>query len=51
MLKSDNQFVYGEGLGANCFVPVCSIFTSKTIINVDWEGHEVSGDERKRQIL
>jgi hypothetical protein len=35
----------------NFFVPVCSIFTSKAIINVHWEGHEASVDGRQRQIL
>jgi hypothetical protein len=33
---------------ANCFVPVCSIVTSKTIINVHWEGREGSGDGRQQ---
>jgi hypothetical protein len=47
MSKSGIQFVYGGGPGANCFVPVCSIVISKTIINVHWEGHKVSGDERQ----
>jgi hypothetical protein len=51
MSGSDSQFVYGGGLGANCFVLVCLVVTSKTIINVFWEGHEVSGDGRQRQIL
>jgi hypothetical protein len=38
-------------VNANCFVPVCSVVTSKTIINVHWEGREVSGDGRQRQML
>jgi len=32
--RADNQFVYGRRPGANFFVPVCSVVTSKTIINV-----------------
>jgi hypothetical protein len=34
MSKSGSQFVYGRGSGANYFVPVCSVVTSKSITNV-----------------
>jgi hypothetical protein len=34
MSESGSQFVYGGGSDANCFVPVCSVVTSKSIINV-----------------
>ena len=38
-------------VNANCFGLVCSVFTSNTIINVHWEGREVSGDGRQRHML
>jgi hypothetical protein len=34
MLESGSQFVYGEGPSANSFIPVCSVLTSKSIVNV-----------------
>jgi hypothetical protein len=34
MSEYRSQFVYGEGSGANCFVRVYSVVTSKRIINV-----------------
>jgi hypothetical protein len=34
MSKSGSQIVYGGGPNANCFVPVLSVVTSKSIINV-----------------
>jgi hypothetical protein len=34
MSDSGSQFVYGGGPGANSFVLVCSIITSKSIVNV-----------------
>jgi hypothetical protein len=51
MSESGSQFVYGRGPGANSFIPVCSIDTNKSIVNVYYEGCEVSGDGRQRQIL
>jgi len=30
MLEPDSQFLYYEGLDANCFVSVCTVVTSKT---------------------
>jgi hypothetical protein len=51
MSKSSSQFVYGGATGANSFVPVCPVVTSKSIVNVYQEGREVSGDGRQQQIL
>jgi hypothetical protein len=34
MSESGSQFVYGGGAGANSFVPVCPVVTSKSIVNV-----------------
>jgi hypothetical protein len=34
MSESDSQFVYGGESGANSFVPMCSVVTSKSIVNV-----------------
>jgi hypothetical protein len=34
MSESGSQFVYGEGVGTNSFIPICSIVTSKSIVNV-----------------
>jgi hypothetical protein len=51
MLEFGSQFVYGGATSANSFVPVCPIVTSKIIVNVYKEGHEVGGDGRQRQIL
>jgi hypothetical protein len=51
MSESGCQFVYSGAAGANSFVPVCPVVTSKSIVNVYQEGHEVGGDGRQRQIL
>jgi hypothetical protein len=51
MSESSSQFVYGGGAGANSFVPVCPVVTSKSTVNVYQEGREVGGDGRQRQIL
>jgi hypothetical protein len=34
MSESGSQFVYGEGAGANSFIPMCPVVTSKSIVNV-----------------
>jgi hypothetical protein len=34
MSESSSQFVYGGGPSANSFIPVCSVVTSKSIVNV-----------------
>jgi hypothetical protein len=51
MLDYGSQFVYGIGAGANSFVPVSLVVTSKITINVYQEGSEGGGDGRQQQIL
>ena len=48
MSESGSQFVYGGAVGAKFSVPVCPVVTSKSIVNVYQEGHEVGGDGRQR---
>jgi hypothetical protein len=46
MLESGSQFVYGGATGANSFVPMCPVVTSKSIVNVYQEACEVGRDGR-----
>jgi hypothetical protein len=34
MSEFGGQFIYGGGAGANSFVPVCPVVTSKSIVNL-----------------
>jgi hypothetical protein len=51
MSEPSSQFAYYRGPDARCFVPVCSVVTSKSTNNVYYERHKLSGDRRQRQIL